>query len=81
MSRKDHSPEEVNKNGVSVSPDGSGYYDSSLFPANSVAGVFIPPGATQDIVSATDMTGAYPTMYPRAEFPDYDNFKNLGIKS
>lgn len=80
MSDKDYT-ERVNKNGVSVGPDGSGFYDYSLAPANSVAGTFIPPGSVMDIISATDMTGAFPSMYPKTEFPDYDNFGNLGMKS
>ena len=80
MRNKDQKQEPVNKNGVSVGPDGSGYYDSMLFPAAPVVGTFIPPGAPLDVVSANGMTGAVPTLYPKTDFPDYDNFNNLGMK-
>ena len=81
MTDKDKNPKTVNKNGVSVAPDGSGYFDSSLFASTNFAGMLIPPGAMLDVVSTTDMTGAVPTLYPKADFPDYDNFTNPGIKS
>ena len=81
MGNKNYNPDRVNKNGVSVASDGSGYLDCSLAPVNSVPGTFIPPLAAADIISATGTTGVVPTMYPRTKFPDYDNFSNLGMKS
>ncbi|NLB28875.1 MAG: hypothetical protein GX823_01395 [Clostridiales bacterium] len=77
MENKEHRG--VNKNGVSVASDGSAVYDGSLAAPDTVAENFLVPPSV--LVSATDLTGAYPTLRPKTEFPDYDNFTNLGMKS
>lgn len=80
MGDKDYK-DNVNPSGYTAGFPNSVFYDCSLAPANSVSGSFVPPVPILDLVSSTDMTGSVPSMYPRPDFPDYDNFTNLGMKS
>lgn len=66
----------VNKNGVSVASDGSGFYDCSLAaPSNSVTDSYLVPGSIQDVVSETDMTGSVPVVNPETESPYSDSYE------
>ena len=75
MSNGDHNPGMENTGSIPLTPGGTGYYDFLL------SGPLIPPGFIWDISSAAGMTGAIPTLNPKTDFPDYDNFNNLGMKS